>query len=153
MLPSPSDDQIASRRHWMSVLAKSPAARLEELWRDLAEPPAYRFLRRPEIGLTMIRARAGGTGTVFNLGEMTMTRCAVETATGHVGFGHVAGRDTRHAELAALFDALLQDPARHDEISATVLAPLTREQETRREQASRKAAATRVNFFTMAREA
>ena len=58
----------------------------------------------------MVRGRAGGGGAPFNLGEMTATRCTVRTDGGFVGHAYVAGRDERLAELAALVDALLQDP-------------------------------------------
>ncbi len=33
----------------------------------------------------MVRGRAGGGGSAFNLGEMTVTRCSVRIATGQVG--------------------------------------------------------------------
>ena len=64
----------AQRPRWMSVLALAGAVELDACWRDLPPPPAYRVLRGPEVGLVMVRARAGGTGTRFNLGETTVTR-------------------------------------------------------------------------------
>lgn len=51
-----------TRRDWMSVLAKSPAARLSELWQSLEMAPDYTWLRAPEIGATMVRGRTGATG-------------------------------------------------------------------------------------------
>ena len=77
----------------------------------------YRVLRGPEAGLVMVRGRAGGGGAPFNLGEMTATRCTVRTEAGFVGHAYVAGRNERQAELAALADALLQDPAAADRIA------------------------------------
>ena len=68
------------------------------------------MLRGPEAGLVMVRGRTGGGGAPFNLGEMTATRCTVRTDAGFVGHAYVAGRNERLAELAALADALLQDP-------------------------------------------
>ena len=62
----------------MSVLAQAPVAEVEAHWRAVANPPPYRMLRWPETGLVMVRGRAGGTGTRFNVGEMTVTRCAVQ---------------------------------------------------------------------------
>jgi alpha-D-ribose 1-methylphosphonate 5-triphosphate synthase subunit PhnG len=112
--------------------------------------PEYRRLRGPEAGLVMLRGRAGGEGAPFNLGEITVTRCSVRTTDGLTGHAYVTGRDARQAELAALLDALLQDPARHDALQAKVIAPLARAQAERRAATARKAAATRVNFFTMA---
>jgi alpha-D-ribose 1-methylphosphonate 5-triphosphate synthase subunit PhnG len=98
----------------------------------------------------MLRGRAGGGGAAFNLGEMTVTRCTVRVADGHVGHAYVAGRDARQAELAALLDAALQDPARHDALQAMVIAPLAARQRAARDGIARRAAATRVDFFTMA---
>src|SRR5262245_14611070 len=86
----------AARRRWMSVLAKANATELERAIESLqgapSDLPAYRLIRGPEIGMTMVRGRAGGTGRVFNLGEMTMTRCTLRTDDGVVGTSYVAGR-------------------------------------------------------------
>ena len=152
--PSPDPD-TAARQRWMRVLALAPVDCLEAAWRDVSELPAPRTLRPPEIGTAMVTGRAGGTGARFNLGEMTLTRCAVaiDGADGatRVGHGAVAGRDRRHAELAALFDALLQDPARRDALTTSVVEPLAASLEERRRAESRQAAASRVDFFTMVR--
>ncbi len=109
------------------------------------------MLRQPETGLVMARGRAGGTGQRFNLGEITVTRCAVQSAEGHVGYGYVAGRDKRRAELVASFDALLQAPVRRQELLQRVVEPLARTQAEAKTAQARKAAATRVEFFTMVR--
>ena len=110
--PDRKDISIDARRRWMAALAKAAPGALERAWADLADRPEYGFLRRPEIGSAMVRGRAGGNGRRFNLGEMTVTRCSVRLADGTAGHAYVAGRDKRHAELAAVFDALMQDPAR-----------------------------------------
>jgi alpha-D-ribose 1-methylphosphonate 5-triphosphate synthase subunit PhnG len=99
----------------------------------------------------MVRGRAGGTGAPFNLGEMTVTRCTVELAEGAVGHAYVRGRRRRHAELAAVLDALLQDPTRRPALEADVLERLAAEQAGRRRAAEVKAAATRVDFLTLVR--
>jgi len=146
----------AARRDWMAVLAKAGADEVAAAWDALDPKPAYELLRRPEAGLMMVQARAGGSGQRFNAGEMTVTRCAVRCATGDgdrgvTGFSWIAGRSRRHAEIAAVFDALLQLPDRHDAITGAVVAPLRAAQQARRDDAGRKAAATRVDFFTMVR--
>lgn len=145
----------AARRRWMSVLARANADELEQaiaaVRETLGELPAYRLIRRPEVGMTMVRARAGGTGRPFNLGEMTMTRCTLRSDDGLVGTSYVAGRSQRHAELAALFDALLQDAARRPQVLALVIDPLARAQELRRNRRVERSAATRVDFFTVVR--
>jgi alpha-D-ribose 1-methylphosphonate 5-triphosphate synthase subunit PhnG len=133
----------------MAVVARAPAERIEALLRRCAPLPPHTRLRGPEGGLVMVRGRAGGGGAPFNLGEMTVTRCTVCTGTGHVGHAYVPGRDEARAELAALVDALMQDDARAGEIEAAVIAPLEAEQAAARAERSRKAAATRVQFFSM----
>jgi alpha-D-ribose 1-methylphosphonate 5-triphosphate synthase subunit PhnG len=98
----------------------------------------------------MVRGRAGGGGTAFNLGEMTVTRCTVRTEEGQVGHAYIAGRDREKAKLAALVDALLLEPHRTSFVRQHVIAPLEQKQRARVETTARKAAATRVQFFTLA---
>lgn len=146
----------AARRRWLSVLAKAKLEELEAAWQGLGESPAYEWLRRPEVGMVMVRGRAGGTGGQFNLGQMTVTRCALKLASGeaasqNVGVGYVQGRSKRHAELAAVFDALLQDAVLRPALEGGVIARLERAQAQRRGERSRKAATTKVNFFTLVR--
>jgi alpha-D-ribose 1-methylphosphonate 5-triphosphate synthase subunit PhnG len=139
------------RREWMAALAKAIPAQLEHLWLALKEKPKYYFLRPPEVGLVMVRGRAGGTGKRFNLGEVTMTRCTVQVNEGAAGTAYVLGRNVRHAELAAVFDAMLQDPRRHAALMKEVVKPMIVSIEDRKRQVARKAAATKVEFFTMVR--
>lgn len=136
------------RRHWMAVLARAGAAEIADLLRPLPPLPPHEPLRAPETGLVMVRGRAGGDGAPFNLGEMTVTRCAVRLGDS-VGHAYVAGRDKQQAELAALVDAALQDPARRDALMDGVIAPLARRQQAARDAEARRAAATRVDFLAM----
>jgi len=148
---SRTDPGQAARQRWMSVLAKALLAELEGNWEELPEKPAFDWLRAPEVGMVMVRGRAGGSGSQFNLGQMTVTRCALRLAGGAAGIGYVQGRSKRHAELAALFDALLQDEGQRQDLESKVIAPLEEAQKTRRDLRSRKANATKVNFFTLVR--
>lgn len=149
---TPGDEAAAvERRRWMGVLARAERGELEQAWAGLPERPTHRFMRAPEIGLVMVQARAGGSGDPFNLGEMTVTRCALRLDSGAVGFGYVQGRDRRRAELAAAFDALLQTPDRREGVLSDVIGKLAAAQAERRALRSRKAAATKVEFFTMVR--
>jgi len=141
----------AERRRWISVLAKAWPSELEAAWESLPERPALDPIRRPETGLVLVRGRGGATGDAFNLGEMTVTRAAVRLPGGEAGVGYVAGRDKRHAELAAAFDAMMQSEALRPLIGEAVIGKLAAAQETRRLTAGRKAAATKVDFFTMTR--
>ncbi|SMO41217.1 phosphonate C-P lyase system protein PhnG [Paracoccus laeviglucosivorans] len=127
------------RRDALGLLARAPAARLAEL---LPELPAHDLLRAPEIGTVMVRGRAGGTGAAFNLGEITVTRASIRLPSGHVGHGYVQGRDKSHALRAALIDAM----GRPD-----IIETLRAEETARRAAIAVEAAATRVEFFTLAR--
>lgn len=145
--PSP---ETQARRRWMAVLARADAHALTEGLARLPGLPEWRVLRGPESGLVMVRGRAGGGGSAFNLGEMSVTRCTVRMKSGEVGHAYVAGRDQRHAELAAAVDALMQRGDLRDSVERAIVQPLAQEQATKRAQIAAKAAATRVQFFTMA---
>jgi alpha-D-ribose 1-methylphosphonate 5-triphosphate synthase subunit PhnG len=140
----------SARAHWISLLAKAPGITLTEAVRQYGELPPYEWLRRPETGLAMVRARAGGTGRQFNLGEMSVTRCAVRLGTGQMGVAYVAGRDARHAEWAAIFDALMQTQA-NEKVKQTVLHPIERALAEKLAQTQAQARATKVEFMTMVR--
>ncbi len=140
-----------ARRGWMSALAKARAEEVAAAWDAIEEKPSYRALRGPETGLVMVQARTGGTGGKFNFGEMTVTRCSVELDGGAVGHAYVAGTDPDHAEIAAVLDALLLDPGRREALIADIVAPLEAAHARRREARAMKAAATRVDFFTLVR--
>jgi alpha-D-ribose 1-methylphosphonate 5-triphosphate synthase subunit PhnG len=137
----------------MSSLSLAPLGQLESYWEDLSPKPRYRWLRPAESGLVMLRGRAGGSGQPFNLGEMTATRAAVviEGPQPITGFGYVAGRSTRHAELAALFDALLQDEAYRPSLLRELIAPIDAARKQSQTARSIAVAATRVDFTTMVR--
>jgi len=141
----------AERRRWLSILAKAPASEVTAAWDGLAQRPGYRALRAPEIGMVLVRGRMGGAGDAFNLGEMTVTRAAVRLDSGETGIGYVAGRDRRHAEIAAAVDAMMQSPDLRPAVEGAIVARLARAQDERRDTAARKAAATKVDFFTMVR--
>ncbi|MGD1698896.1 phosphonate C-P lyase system protein PhnG [Dapis sp. BLCC M229] len=144
------DIQIEMRQKWMATLAKSNLNQLETKVAEIGTLPEYSFIRPPEIGLTMVRGRAGGTGQVFNLGEMTITRCTVNIEE-VIGFGYVAGRSYRHAELAALCDGLMQLPEWHDLVQSIVIEFLEAEAKRKMETQQCQTEATKVNFFTLAR--
>jgi alpha-D-ribose 1-methylphosphonate 5-triphosphate synthase subunit PhnG len=140
----------------MKVLARAPLAALENWARDAADGgalPGRIWLRKPEIGLAMLRARAGGAGERFNLGELTLTRCALRIESGEVGVAYVRGRSLRKAELAALADALLQSPDWRETVRRRLIEPIRAQLDAESARARRKAQATRVEFLTLAREA
>ena len=132
----------------MAVLARAEAIEVEARLTETLPP--HTRLRGPEVGSAMVRGRAGGTGATFNLGEMTVTRCTVRDEAGRIGHAVVAGRNPLRAELAAALDAALQDPARQDGLLRAVIAPLHAAQQAARAATAGKAAATCVQFFTLA---
>lgn len=146
-----ADPEPAARAAWMRVLALAQPHALGRACAGLGQLPDHRWLRKPETGMVMVRARSGGNGGRFNLGEMTITRCAVTLDAGTIGVAYVQGRDTAHAERAAVLDALLQLPGWHDRVQAEVIAPLARAYDERLAAQAQRAASTRVEFFTMAR--
>mgnify|MGYP000011436655 FL=1 len=145
-----AENHTAARRAWMGLLATAPEGRLAALWQDYGAEPAFEWLRAPEAGGVMVRGRMGGAGAPFNLGEMTVTRCALALQDGTVGHGYVQGRSKAKAEVAAKIDALMQTGAAGD-LRAAVLAPLEIERSAAKAARAAKAAATKVDFFTMVR--
>ncbi|MDP1741375.1 phosphonate C-P lyase system protein PhnG [Polaromonas sp.] len=141
----------ATRRRWLAVLARASRPELEAACLLLGDLPAPDPVRPAEPGMVMLRGRIGGTGDVFNLGEASVTRCALRMGTGALGVGYTLGRDRRKAELIAIIDALLQDPVRHADIVRELVEPLSRQQAVQRDDTSRAAAASKVEFFTFVR--
>lgn len=143
-----TDPITTERRGWMGLLARAAPGRLAEL---MPGPlPPHVVLRAPEIGAVMVQGRVSATGAPFNLGEMTVTRCSVRLEGGAVGHAHVQGRDRDHARRAAVLDALMQGP-QAQALRRAVLDPLAQEEATRRHARAARAAATRVEFFTLVR--
>ncbi|MCS6931556.1 MAG: phosphonate C-P lyase system protein PhnG [Acetobacteraceae bacterium] len=139
----------AARKAWLAVLARASAEEIEARLAEAPPLPPHSLLRGPEIGLVMVRGRAGGDGAPFNLGEMTVARCSVVLEGGAVGHALRAGRDRRAAELSAVLDAALQDPRLRPALEAAVIAPLAEAQAARRAAEAERAAATRVEFLSM----
>ena len=147
-MPTHPSSEQAPRAAWMRVLSLSAWSDLENCAAAYAGTP-HQLLRAPETGLVMLRGRMGATGAAFNLGEATVTRCAVRLDDGTEGHAYVMGRNTAHARLAALCDALLQ--ANADGVAEMVIAPLSAKLVAAHAETSAKAAATKVDFFTMVR--
>jgi alpha-D-ribose 1-methylphosphonate 5-triphosphate synthase subunit PhnG len=143
------DPAKTDRQRWMAVLARAEPAAIEACLADAPVLPGHTRLRGPEVGLVMVRGRIGGGGAAFNAGEMTVTRCTVRAA-GRIGHAYIAGRDGAKAELAARLDAALQDPAYAAILQRVVIEPLETIETARRTTLAARAAATRVEFFTLA---
>jgi len=143
-------DTTQDRRTWMGLLAKAPERQTATLLDAAMTRPDFTWLRAPEIGSVMVRGRASGTGAPFNLGEMTVTRCALRLACGTVGHAYIQGRRKADAEAAAITDALMQT-AQADMLRDQVLTPLATARSTAKAARAAKAAATKVDFFTLVR--
>jgi alpha-D-ribose 1-methylphosphonate 5-triphosphate synthase subunit PhnG len=61
------------------------------------------------------------------------------------------GRDKDKAVLAATLDCLLQNEDQQRHLIEAIISPLATLQKRKRETESRRAAATKVEFFTMVR--
>jgi alpha-D-ribose 1-methylphosphonate 5-triphosphate synthase subunit PhnG len=142
---------LADRKAAMATLAQSAGDDVVRLWNDAGLPSEAELLRGPETGLVTVRGRIGGGGAPFNVGETTVTRATVRLASGQVGHCYALGRDKQKARLAAIADALWQDPARRSEIETRIIAPLQAALAKAREQRRAETAATKVDFFTMVR--
>lgn len=139
------------RQKWMAVLARASRADIATHLGTVSPLPNYEIMAPPCVGTVMVEGRAGGTGQRFNLGEATVTKVVVRLDDGTMGFAYALGRDTRKALLCAVLDGALQDVSRHDELMHAVIQPLARAQHERRLAASCRAAATKVEFFTLQR--
>ena len=113
--------------------------------------PGYRIVRGPETGLVMARGRVGNVGDVFNVGEVLVTRCVVQLEEKTLGHAWIMGESPRHAELAALCDALWQQESYAALLDEKLRPCLEQAIDEKRKAAARDAAGTKVNFFTFVR--
>ena len=141
----------AERRAMMATLAHAATDEIARLWDGSGLPSDAELLRGPETGLVTVRGRIGGGGAPFNVGEATVTRATVRLPSGQVGHSYSLGRDKKKARLAAIADALWQDPAQREEVESKLVAPLRAALDAAREKRRVETAATKVDFFTMVR--
>ncbi|MER9656739.1 phosphonate C-P lyase system protein PhnG [Mesorhizobium sp. M0152] len=141
----------AERKAAMATLAQSSRDDIVRLWNQSDLPSEAELLRGPETGLVTMRGRIGGGGAPFNVGEATVTRATVRLPSGQVGHCYALGRDKQKARLAAIADALWQDPAHRNEVETRLIAPLRSALTAARESRRAETAATKVDFFTMVR--
>jgi alpha-D-ribose 1-methylphosphonate 5-triphosphate synthase subunit PhnG len=147
---------VADRQAWLAVLAHAPRAELAARAGPAVAAHRFDWLREPETGLALVRARIANRGDRFNLGEVTLTRCIARVAVGeHVtaGVGHVLGRDDERARWVAQLDALLQQPSLNTGLQAGVIAPLRAARAAALADEQARHAASRVSFYTLQSEA
>jgi alpha-D-ribose 1-methylphosphonate 5-triphosphate synthase subunit PhnG len=141
----------AERKAVMATLAQASGDDIVRLWNEAGLASEAELLRGPETGLVTVRGRIGGGGAPFNVGEATVTRATVRLPSGQVGHSYMLGRDRQKAKLAAIADALWQDPAHRQRVESALVAPLRAAQSGAREKRRAETAATKVDFFTMVR--
>ncbi|OGR22464.1 MAG: phosphonate C-P lyase system protein PhnG [Desulfobacterales bacterium RIFOXYA12_FULL_46_15] len=143
--------QKMDRENWIGLLGSADLADLEAGFEELNGGCDYVCIIGPETGMLMVQAKTDGSGSRFNLGEMTVTKCVLELKGQYLGTGWVMGSDFRHAELAALFDGLLQDPDHHDRLMATLIQRLEEKERVKRDHLLKDVSDTKVEFFTLKR--
>lgn len=146
-----SDGDQTLRRSVLAVLSRASAAELADGLSALGTVPRTCDLRPPEAGMVMVRGRIGGDGAPFNLGEAMVSRAAVRLDSGEIGIGYRLGRNLEAARASALLDALCQRPEWAGRVETAVLSPVRLRLEQQRQRDAGAAAATTVEFFTVAR--
>ena len=142
---------LGARQALMRTCTQATEAELEAGLAALGELPASEELRPVETGLVMLRGRMGGSGPPFNIGEASVTRAVVRLDTGAVGFSYLLGRSHRRARLAAIVDALGQDPNWRARLETSLVAPVKARQAAADARVRANTAATKVEFFTLVR--
>ncbi|AKM31027.1 phosphonate C-P lyase system protein PhnG [Pandoraea faecigallinarum] len=141
------------RARWLALLARATRDELDDAIAHCPDAPPFVWLRAPQTGLVMVQGRVGGSGERFNLGETTVTRCTLRQQDGVIGTGYVLGRDSERAVRVARLDALMQMPLYRSALAAGALATISQRLTAAAEQRDADTAASRVEFFTMVREA
>ncbi len=143
----------ADRARWLALFARATRDELDDAIARCSDAPQFIWLRAPQTGLVLVQGRVGGSGDRFNLGETTVTRCTLRQQDGVVGTGYVLGRDAERAVRVARLDALMQMPQHHSVLATGPLAAISRRLAATAAQNDADVAASRVEFFTMVREA
>jgi alpha-D-ribose 1-methylphosphonate 5-triphosphate synthase subunit PhnG len=143
--------ETAARLVLMRVCSEATEADLEKAIAELGGEPPFDELRPPQTGLVMVRGRIGGGGSLFNLGEATVTRAVVRLHSGAVGYSYLLGRSLQRARLAAVIDALGQDAANRERLDKALIAPVRARRAEERAAVRAETAATRVDFVTLVR--
>jgi len=120
------------------------------IYKPLVPAKARSHIVAPASGFRLARERAESVSVASPPGPALPH---AELESGEIGIGYAGGRAPRQAEIAAAIDALGQRSEWRDILEARIVAPLATEAEARRRLAAARAAATKVDFFTVAREA
>jgi len=143
--------QTINREDWIGLLGSADPTDLESALEKLNHPIEFNHIVKPETGMLMVQAKADGTNSRFNLGEITISKCILEINGQYMGAGWTMGTNLRHAELAALFDGLFQDPLFQETLNQTLIPLLKEKQQAKNDRRLKDAADTKVEFFTLKR--
>lgn len=160
-MPNPSsntarDESSAAppeRAQWLALFARATRDELDDAIAHCPDAPGFVWLRAPQTGLVLVQGRVSGSGDRFNLGETTVTRCTLRQQDGVVGTGYVLGRDAERAARVARLDALMQMPQHRNALATGPLTTIAGRLAATAAQHDADTAASRVEFFTMVREA
>lgn len=147
-----------SRAQWLGLAASSEPQVFEELLgayvgklhQTVKKATA---LRGPEVCILQLPAKANGVGEAFVFNELTVTRCSLRLPAGWLGHSMVMGRQIHHARYVAFFDALMTQPNWAESSGLCILNVLSQRFASKQTQRRVEAEETRVQFFTLAREA
>ena len=137
-----------ARQDWLSILVRVPKDELIKVANQWIFSVV--ILKSPEVGLMMTNGRIHSTGGSFNVGEVSLTKCVLKDAEGHLGYGHILGRSHQQAHAIAMFDLALQR-ADTSESAIQQLEKWRQQIDELTSQESARIEATRVDFFTMVR--
>ncbi|MFH2058198.1 MAG: phosphonate C-P lyase system protein PhnG [Pseudomonadota bacterium] len=143
--------EVINRKDWIGLLGSADPADLESALEKLNPTLEYTHIVKPETGMLMVQAKADGSNGRFNLGEITISKCILQINGQYMGAGWTMGSNLRHAELAALFDGLFQDPVFQKTLDNTLIPLLKEKQQALNDCRLKDAADTKVEFFTLKR--
>jgi alpha-D-ribose 1-methylphosphonate 5-triphosphate synthase subunit PhnG len=112
------------REQRFEALAMADPSLIEVAANQILATHEVAILREPVPASIMMRATETAEGSVFNLGEVTVTEAEVEIS-GERGYAMVVGLAPAHALSAAILDAAYEaDPGARDGIDAVLDAAI-----------------------------
>jgi alpha-D-ribose 1-methylphosphonate 5-triphosphate synthase subunit PhnG len=142
---------LEQRQNLLSTLAKSSLKDIQSCWHHSPDDYQFKTIRPPQTGMVMAVARTETTGDPFNLGEVSVTRCALRLESGETGFGYSMGSDKEQVLHIALIDALAQVEGNFDQLTIEVITPLKQKITDRQKRQKALADTTKVDFVTIIR--
>ena len=138
------------RKDWISILSKTETIDLKNCIENINYTKDYKIIYGPNVGSIMIRARLGGNGDPYNLGEATLTKCVIKLEEGTTGYSYHLGRDKIRAEYAAVLDALMQDNNYYSKLQSMIL-DLKDKINKKENHIINESNSSKVDFFTLVR--